>query len=78
VVLVGLIKSPIVVQNNTALYGGDVEEMWKKRDGMVPTGKQGEVWDVANASLFLASDDSKYVNGIVLPVDGGLINHVKL
>jgi NAD(P)-dependent dehydrogenase (short-subunit alcohol dehydrogenase family) len=78
VVLVGLIKSPIVVQNNTALYGGDVEQMWKKRDGMVPTGKQGEVWDIANASLFLASDESKYVNGIVLPVDGGVINHVKL
>lgn len=78
VVLVGLIRSPIVVQNNTALYGGDVEEMWKKRDGMSPTGKQGEVWDIANASLFLASDESKYVNGVVLPVDGGVINMVKL
>ncbi|MGH9810119.1 MAG: SDR family NAD(P)-dependent oxidoreductase [Terriglobia bacterium] len=78
VVLVGLIKSPIVEQNNTALYGGNVDEMWKKRDAMCPTGKQGEVWDVANASLFFASDESKYVNGTVLPVDGGLINMVKL
>lgn len=78
VVLVGLIKSPIVVQNNTTLYGGDVEEMWQKRDRMSPTGKQGEVWDIANASVFLASDESRYVNGVVLPVDGGLINMVKL
>lgn len=78
VVLVGLIKSPIVEQNNTRLYGGDVEEMWKKRDAMSPTGKQGEVWDVAYASLFFASDESKYVNGTVLPVDGGLINMIKL
>ena len=78
VVLVGLIKSPIVEQNNTLLYGGNVEKMWKKRDAMCPTGKQGEVWDVANASLFFASDESKYVNGTVLPVDGGLINMVKL
>jgi NAD(P)-dependent dehydrogenase (short-subunit alcohol dehydrogenase family) len=78
VVLVGLIKSPIVVQNNTKLYGGEVEEMWKKRDAMSPTGKQGEVWDIANASLFLASDESRYVNGVVLPVDGGVINMVKL
>jgi NAD(P)-dependent dehydrogenase (short-subunit alcohol dehydrogenase family) len=33
---------------------------------------------VANACLFLASDESKYINGVVLPVDGGLINLVKL
>lgn len=78
VVLVGLIRSPIVEQNNTRLYGGDVDEMWAKRDRMSPTGKQGEVWDVANTSLFFASDESKYVNGTVLPVDGGLINMVKL
>jgi NAD(P)-dependent dehydrogenase (short-subunit alcohol dehydrogenase family) len=78
VVLVGLIRSPIVEQNNTRLYGGDPDEMWRKRDAMSPTGKQGEVWDVANASLFFASDESRYVNGTVLPVDGGLINMVKL
>lgn len=78
VVLVGLIKSPIVVQNNTKLYGGDVEEMWRKRDAMCPTGKQGEVWDIASASLFLASDESKYVNGVVLPVDGGIINMIRM
>ena len=78
VVLVGLIRSPIVEQNNVQLYGGDLEAMWKKRDAMSPTGKQGEVWDVAQASVFFASDESKYVNGTVLPVDGGLINMVKL
>ena len=78
VVLVGLIRSPIVEQNNVALYGGDLDEMWNKRDAMSPTGKQGEVWDVAKASLFFATDDSKYVNGTVLPVDGGLIGMVKL
>jgi NAD(P)-dependent dehydrogenase (short-subunit alcohol dehydrogenase family) len=78
VVLVGLIKSPIVAQNNTALYGGGVDEMWVKRDAMSPTGKQGEVWDVAQASLFLASDESKYVNATVLPVDGGLIEMIRI
>lgn len=77
VVLVGLIKSPIVEQRNTALYGGDLEQMWRKRDAMSPTGHQGEVWDVANASLFFASDESGYVNGTVLPVDGGVTQMIK-
>ncbi|WP_426528854.1 SDR family NAD(P)-dependent oxidoreductase [Bradyrhizobium sp. McL0615] len=78
VVLVGLVRTPIVENNNVKLYGGNIEEMWRMRDRMSPTGKQGEAWDVAHACLFLASDDSKYVNGVVLPVDGGLINMVKL
>ncbi len=36
-----------------------------------PIGRLGEPSDVANAALFLASSQSKYVTGIVLPVDGG-------
>jgi NAD(P)-dependent dehydrogenase (short-subunit alcohol dehydrogenase family) len=46
--------------------------MWERRDAMCPTGKQGEPWDVAYAALFLASDDSRYVNGTTLIVDGGV------
>jgi NAD(P)-dependent dehydrogenase (short-subunit alcohol dehydrogenase family) len=77
-ILPGLIRAPIVERNNVELYGSDVEAMWKKRDAMSPNGKQGEPWDVAHAALFLMSDDSKYVNGVVLPVDGGIINTVRL
>jgi NAD(P)-dependent dehydrogenase (short-subunit alcohol dehydrogenase family) len=32
----------------------------------------GDAWDVANAALFLASDDAKYITGTELIVDGGL------
>lgn len=38
----------------------------------VPLGRQGTGWEVAYAALFLMSDESSYVTGQVLPVDGGL------
>ena len=49
-----------------------VDDMIARRDAMVPMGKMGTAWDVAHASLFLASDDAKYVSGVLLPVDGAL------
>jgi NAD(P)-dependent dehydrogenase (short-subunit alcohol dehydrogenase family) len=35
-------------------------------------GHMGEAWDVANAALFLACDESRYITGIELVVDGGV------
>ena len=73
VILPGLMKTPHVeFYNKDAWAGGDVEEMWKRRDVMSPTGKQGDAWDVANAALFLASDEAKYITGTTLIVDGGI------
>jgi NAD(P)-dependent dehydrogenase (short-subunit alcohol dehydrogenase family) len=51
-----------------SLPGGDRAE----RDRRSPTGAQGDVWDVAHAAVFLACDESRYVNGHLLVVDGGL------
>ncbi len=42
------------------------------RDAQSPTGKMGDAWDVAHASVFLASDEANYINGVLLPVDGGM------
>lgn len=74
-ILPGLMKTPMVEQSAqlaTAYAGGDVEEMWRRRDAQIPMGHMGTAWDVANAALFLASDESAYVTGIELVVDGGL------
>jgi len=77
-ILPGLMKTPMVEFYNPQAYGdGDVELMWKRRDAMSPTGKQGEAWDVAYAALFLASDEAKYITGTTLIVDGGSTGTMK-
>jgi NAD(P)-dependent dehydrogenase (short-subunit alcohol dehydrogenase family) len=74
-VLPGLMKTPMVEKTAglAAQYGkGDIEEMWKVRDAQCPMGHMGDAWDVAYACLYLASDESKYVTGLELVVDGGI------
>jgi len=50
----------------------EMEAMMAGRDTLSPTGRMGEGWDVANAAVFLASDEAKYINGMLLHVDAGL------
>jgi NAD(P)-dependent dehydrogenase (short-subunit alcohol dehydrogenase family) len=74
-ILPGLMKTPMVEHSAglaQSYAGGDVQAMWRARDAQVPMGHMGDGFDVANAALFLASDESKYVTGIELVVDGGI------
>lgn len=66
-VLPGLIDTPLVTNQIT-----DDPAALAARHATSPTGRMGSPWDVANASVFLASDAAAYVNGVCLPVDGGL------
>jgi NAD(P)-dependent dehydrogenase (short-subunit alcohol dehydrogenase family) len=66
----GLMNTPLIHQQIAGQYASP-EAMIAARDALSPTGKMGDGWDVAHAAVFLASDDAKFINGIVLPVDGG-------
>jgi NAD(P)-dependent dehydrogenase (short-subunit alcohol dehydrogenase family) len=72
-ILPGLMRTPMVEKSLAETYAsGDVEEMFRIRDAQCPMGRMGDAWDVAYAALFLASDESRYITGVELIVDGGL------
>jgi NAD(P)-dependent dehydrogenase (short-subunit alcohol dehydrogenase family) len=51
--------------------GETPETLVKKRGGQVPMGRPARPEEVANAALFLLSDEASYITGVALPVDGG-------
>lgn len=73
-VLPGLMNTPLVHKALTTVYGaqGDIANLIAVRDAQCPMGHMGDAWDTAYATLFLASDEAKYVTGAEIVVDGGL------
>jgi NAD(P)-dependent dehydrogenase (short-subunit alcohol dehydrogenase family) len=51
--------------------GMDKEELVRSRGGQTPMGRPGKPDELANAALFLLSDEASFVTGAALPVDGG-------
>ncbi len=71
-VVPGFMNTPTIREPLKDKYGGDLEQMTRRRDALSPTGKMGDAWDTAYAALFLASDEARYVTGTQIVVDGGL------
>jgi NAD(P)-dependent dehydrogenase (short-subunit alcohol dehydrogenase family) len=72
VILPGLMNTPMAVDTRARAFKKSRAEVEADRDAQVPLRhKMGTGWDVANAALFLASDEASFVTGVTLPVDGG-------
>ena len=72
VILPGLMNTPMAVDTRAREFRKTRAEVEAERDAQVPLRrKMGTGWDVANAALFLASDEAGFITGVTLPVDGG-------
>jgi len=72
VILPGLMDTPMAVDTRARASGRPRKDIAAERDKRVPLrGKMGTAWDVANAAVFLASDEAGFITGVDLLVDGG-------
>jgi NAD(P)-dependent dehydrogenase (short-subunit alcohol dehydrogenase family) len=76
-ILPGLIASSMAVDTRMRLSGRSREDIIAERNSKVPLRRQGGTgWDVANAAVFLASDEASFITGVDLPVDGGSLARI--
>lgn len=72
--LPGLMNTPMAVDTRARESGRPRAEIEAERDARVPLrGRMGTGWDVANAAVFLASDEAGFITGVSLPIDGGAL-----
>jgi NAD(P)-dependent dehydrogenase (short-subunit alcohol dehydrogenase family) len=71
-VVPGLMYTPYTELLADRYGAGDKEAYMKIRHQQVPMGRMGDAWDVANAALFLVSDEARYITGQEIVVDGGI------
>jgi NAD(P)-dependent dehydrogenase (short-subunit alcohol dehydrogenase family) len=73
-ILPGLMDTPMAVDTRARTSNRSRAEVAAERDAKVPLRRRmGTAWDVANAALFLASDEANFITGVALPVDGGAL-----
>ena len=77
VILPGLMDTPMAVDTRARASNRSRAKVAAERDARVPLrGRMGTAWDVANAALFLASDEANFITGAALPVDGGALARI--
>ena len=67
-----MLREFVARPDQQSTMGMDKEELVKKRGGMTRLGRPGRPEEIANAALFLLSDEASFITGAALPVDGGV------
>ena len=76
-IAMGLLDTPMAVAGIASASGQEQQAVRDARNARVPLGgRMGTAWDTAYAALFLASDESRFITGTVLFVDGGMSSRV--
>ncbi len=76
-ILPGLMDTPMAVTGIAEATGQEEEAVRQARNARVPLGgRMGTAWDTAYAALFLASDEARFITGVLLPVDGGMSSRI--
>ena len=72
-IMPGLMDTPMAI--DSAIEGTEIsrDELVREREAKIPMAYKGSAWDVAYAALYFASDESRYVSGACLPVDGAVL-----
>jgi len=65
-----MLRTFVLRPDQQAPAGKDVEALVTDRAARVPFGRPGKPEEIANAALFLISDEASYVSGVAMPVDG--------
>lgn len=72
-IIPGQLHTPMVeVRLARQRTGGDVEALLRQRQARIPLGFMGDGRDTANAALFLASEEARFITGTEIVVDGGM------
>lgn len=73
-ILPGRIDTAMAVDTRSRLSGVAREDILAQRSTLIPLrGVTATGWDVANAAVFLASEEARFITGVSLPVDGGAL-----
>jgi NAD(P)-dependent dehydrogenase (short-subunit alcohol dehydrogenase family) len=71
-VIPGQLNTPLVRSRIVMNQGGDIDALLAKREARIPLGFMGDGRDTAYASLFLASDEARFITGTEVLLDGGM------